>query len=89
MTSPTCPTIQDPPVIHAVVDEDSEVAAWVIEVSPEYVLTLFADGRSIYTTDSTENALDFVNLAEGLDCRLVPMITRAPSAGRGDEAKLR
>ncbi|MEU4803002.1 hypothetical protein [Actinosynnema sp. NPDC023587] len=69
-------------------DEDNEVAAWIIEAFPRYVLILFADGRSTYATHSTEDALAFVSNAAALDCRLVAMITGEPSEGHGEGAEL-
>ncbi|WP_433265931.1 hypothetical protein ACQPZF_39400 [Actinosynnema sp. CS-041913] len=58
------------PNVYAVVDEDREVAAWIIEL-PDHVLGIFPDGTSTYATDSTRRALEFVNRSEGIDGQLV------------------
>ncbi|GAA1347416.1 hypothetical protein [Saccharothrix algeriensis] len=61
----------DAPIVYAVVDEEGAVAAWIIELRPDDVLTAFFDGSTTYTTDSTQCALEFVNLTEGINGQLI------------------
>ncbi|RKT57986.1 hypothetical protein [Saccharothrix australiensis] len=87
MTSSPCTVAQQVPNLYAVVDEDEAVAAWIIKLRPDQVVTIFPDGTTTHAADSTRRALDFVNLAEGIDGHCVTAVTGSGSSSSEENSE--